>query len=74
MEVPRFYFDFSFLDIESLLAHYDNFGHEEEFEYMIGFSVKNKFLAFTFTLSTWSLFIRTVRHSGLSLDKQLSIK
>ncbi len=68
MEIPRFRFDFSFLDIESLSAHcispdkiestfydvqsvYDNFEEEEDVEYMIGFSLKNKFLAFTFTLT-----------------------
>lgn len=30
---------------------YDNFDHNEKFEYMIGFSVKNKFSAFTFILT-----------------------
>lgn len=36
-----------FYDVDTF---YDDFEHTEEFEYMIGFSLKSKFVAFTFTL------------------------
>lgn len=67
MDIPRFNFDYSFLNLDALRnqcittdeiegvfynaqTFYDDFDRVEEFEYMIGFSLKSKFLAFTFTL------------------------
>ena len=67
MDIPRFRFDYSFLDLAALAAQcittdevetvfynvrtfYDHYNFQEEYEYMIGFSLKHKFIAFTFSL------------------------
>lgn len=67
MGLPKFDFDFSFLDLDELRSRcinteeiksvfygtstfYDYFGEQDDFHYMIGYSLKNKFISFTFEL------------------------
>ncbi len=67
MDLPRFDFDFSFLDFDRLAEQcitadeiedifydirslYADYHATDDFGYVIGFSPKNKFIAFTFRL------------------------
>lgn len=87
MDIPRFHFDYSFVDLDELRdqcittneiegvfynvgTFYDDFGRVEEFEYMLGFSLKSKFIAFTFTLTQQE----TVRFVQIYLPDEREIR
>jgi uncharacterized DUF497 family protein len=68
MDLPRFDFDFSFLDVAELKSHcittdevvdvfynsssiYNDWHDTDGFGYVIGYSLKNKFISVTFELN-----------------------
>lgn len=87
MDIPRFRFDYSFVDLDELRRQcittdeiervfynddtfYDDFERTEEFEYMLGYSLKSKFIAFTFTLTEQE----TVRFVQIYLPHEREIR
>lgn len=88
MEIPKFQFDFSFLDLDELRSQcittdeiesvfynlktiYKDWHNSDGFGYMIGYSLKNKFLSFTFEFRNNQ---ETVRLTDVYLSYESEIK
>lgn len=77
MDIPRFRFDYSFLDLPSLAekcitpdevedvfynikTFYGDWHKTDQFGYMLGYSLKNKFLSFTLEFGDGQQIVRLI--------------